>query len=130
LVCLDTDLIIGILRGDETAKEVVSRLEQKNEEISTTVITVYELLKGALASANPEKAQLSVRGLLSRTRLLTLTEEASSRAAILFTELQKKGTAIGELDILIAAICISNQETLLTRDEHFSRIQAIDLRRW
>jgi tRNA(fMet)-specific endonuclease VapC len=129
LVCLDTDILIALLRGDERAKSAIAELEEKGETINTTVITAYELLKGAAASTR-EKSRSDVMGLLSQIGVLALTVEACSEAAQILQTLRKSGETIGEFDVLIAATAISNREDLLTRDGHFGRIGPLDVREW
>ncbi|MEM2919873.1 MAG: PIN domain-containing protein [Candidatus Nitrosocaldus sp.] len=51
MVCLDTDVIVALLRGDKKALEIVDRLQKSNGVLKTTAITVYELIKGASISA-------------------------------------------------------------------------------
>ncbi|MDA4112910.1 MAG: type II toxin-antitoxin system VapC family toxin [Thaumarchaeota archaeon] len=129
LVCLDTDILIALLRGDEDAKRAIAALEEKGETISTSMITAYELLKGAATSMR-ERIHSDVTGLLSQLGVLTLTLEACSEAAQILQALRKDGKTIGEFDVLIAAIAISNREDLLTRDGHFGRIDRLHVREW
>jgi tRNA(fMet)-specific endonuclease VapC len=129
LVCLGTDILVALLRGDEEAKGAIAALEDQGETINTTVITAYELLKGAAASTR-EKSGSDVTGLLSQLGILTLTVEACSEAAQILPALRKNGRTIGEFDILIAAIAISNREDLLTRDGHFGMVDRLHVRGW
>ena len=129
MVCLDTDILMALLRGNERARDTIATLEEKGESINTTMITAYELLKGAAASTR-EKNHSEVMGLLSQIGVLALTAEACSEAAKILQTLRKSGEIMGEFDVLIAATAISNREDLLTRDEHFGRIDGLNVREW
>jgi len=129
LVCLGTDILVALLRGDEEAKGAIGTLEDQGEVINTTMITAYELLKGAAASTR-EKSRSDVIGLLSQLGILTLTVEACSEAAEILQALRENGKTIGEFDILIAAITISSREDLLTRDGHFGMVDRLHVRGW
>ena len=86
LVCLDTDILIGLLKGDRTAINTLRKLE--NEPVKTTTITAYELLKGALISTKPEENTLAVRRLLSTLQLLTLNEGSCGKASEVYKVLK------------------------------------------
>ncbi|MEM0030554.1 MAG: PIN domain-containing protein [Candidatus Nitrosocaldus sp.] len=58
MVCLDTDVIVALLRGDERALEIIDRLQKSNGVLKTTAITVYELIKGASISAINDDTRL------------------------------------------------------------------------
>jgi tRNA(fMet)-specific endonuclease VapC len=129
MVCLDTDILIALLRGNERARSTIAALEEKGESINTTMITAFELLKGAAASTR-EKDHSDVVGLLSQIGVLALTVEACSEAAQIIRTIRKSGEVIGEFDVLIAATAISNREDLLTRDGQFGRIDRLNVRDW
>jgi predicted nucleic acid-binding protein len=50
-VFLGTNIIVSLSKDEEEAKEKIGPLERSGERISTTVITVYELPKGAQISS-------------------------------------------------------------------------------
>jgi tRNA(fMet)-specific endonuclease VapC len=130
LVCLDTDLLIGFLRGDEKAAEVLQRLEDERRVPATTAITAYELLKGALISSNPARNSESVKRLIEGLKVLPLTNQSCRNGASIYADLRAKGKLSGEFDVLIAGIVMENEETLISRDEHFSAMKGIRVQRW
>ena len=130
MVCLDTDILIGLLRGDKVAISTLKKLESIKSPLKTTVITAYELLKGALISSQPEQNALEVRHLLSSLWLLTLNDDACEEASRIYKMLKTTGKMISEFDILIAGIVVYNDEALVSRDEHFGLIQNLNLERW
>lgn len=130
MVCLDTDILIGLLRGDKAAASTVKKLEDIEKPLKTTIITTYELLKGALISSKPEQNLLKVRHLLSGLDVLTLNEGACEEASKIYNGLRSSGKMVSEFDILIAGIAIYNDESLVSRDEHFKLIQVPKLEKW
>ena len=52
---LDTDVLIALLNGEPDANEAISRLEDKGGLVATTIVSAYELLRGAYVSSNPER---------------------------------------------------------------------------
>jgi predicted nucleic acid-binding protein len=55
LVVLDTDILVALLKGNSEAIDEVRRLEKNGDPLSTTLITAYELMKGAYISSKPDE---------------------------------------------------------------------------
>ena len=127
---LDTDVLVALLKGLTEAEEAFRRLEKNNNQISTTIITAYELLRGAYISSNPERNLADVRELLSNMQVIDLTLQSCEEASKIYRDLRKKGCLIGEYDILIAGIAKTLADTVLTRDAHFKLIQGLTLMIW
>ncbi len=119
MTILDTDIIVALLKGKTDAIQKITSIEQKGEPISTTIVTVYELLKGAYLSGCWEENLAKVTDSISNMQILDLTFNACEEAAKIYKELKNKGNMVGEFDILIAAIARANNQDLVTRDEHF-----------
>lgn len=130
MVCLDTDILISLLRGDKAAESAVEEIEGEERPSRTTVITAYELLKGASISSKPEQNTLRVKQLLSNMQVYSLNDNACEEASKIYKELQLSGEKIGEFDILIAGIVIYNDDTLMSRDEHFQLVKNLNLKSW
>ncbi len=126
MVCLDTNVLIGLLRNDGNTVSLIKNLEKSNK-ITTTVINNFELWKGfyRTKSIKDEKAILE---LLNIIFLLEFDEKASRKAAEIFEHLRKKGKIVDALDVMIASIVITNGESLLTfNKKHFENIPGIKL---
>jgi tRNA(fMet)-specific endonuclease VapC len=129
-VILDTSIIVALLKNEEEAKMKISSLETSGERISTTAITAYELLKGAQISSRSEENTAKVRELISTLNVLGLSMRACEEASTIYKELRNKGSMIGEFDILIAAIARTFEEKLVSRDDHFKRIEGLEVTSW
>jgi tRNA(fMet)-specific endonuclease VapC len=130
MACLDTDILVALLRGDGEAIKVLEDLQRAGELPKTTIITAYELFKGAAASAKPVENIRIVEELLQNLTVLGLDVEACKRAGLIRDELRKRGKLISEFDILIAAIVQQNKEKLITRDKHFQEILVTNIQIW
>ena len=131
MTILDTDIIVALLKGTPGAIQKITLIEEKGETISTTIVTVYELLKGAYLSRRCEENLAKVTDAISNMQILDLTFNACQEAAKIYKDLKNKGTMVGEFDILIAAITRANNEELVTRDIHFELlIPALKLQKW
>ncbi len=130
MTCLDTDILIGLLKGDKEAITTISKLQRSGEILKTTIITVYELLKGAMVSSKPQENLAIVRDMLSNLSILTLSYGSCEEASKIYKNLKNRGKIMGEFDILIAAIVKNNNETLISRDRHFQLIENLNLKKW
>ena len=124
--CLDSDLLIGFLRGDRIAKDCIERAKGN---VATTVINVFELLyqTGSLS----EDKRAAVEGFVSSMNVLPLDMESAAKAADVGHGLAKEGRMIDTMDLFIGAISMTNSCTLYTRnDKHFSRIAGLAVKKW
>ena len=68
---------------------------------------------------------------LSDCKILDLSEKAIKVAAKEFGQLKRKGITIGNSDILIAGIALSNNMKLATNNEkHFEKITGLEIDNW
>jgi tRNA(fMet)-specific endonuclease VapC len=130
MVVLDTDIMVSLLKDEEAASEKIEALEQSGEKICTTVVTAYELLKGAQISTRREENLALVRDLISNVDVLSLSIRACEQASRIYKRSRQLGKLIGEFDILIAAITISSDQKLVSKDGDFKSIQGLEITHW
>lgn len=126
-ICLDTDILVDILRNKKEAVEWVSQAEERNE-LSTTIINVFEVYMGAYLSNNPKKKIKDVENMLSKLRILNISQEKVKVAAQQFAVLKQKGNLIENEDLLIGVIALLDGCILKTSNKkHFQRINGLKL---
>ena len=128
--CLDTDILIGLLKGDKDAVDAIRKLQHEGASLKTTAMNAYELFKGAQVSSRQKENLGSVKEILSRIPVLLLSLEPCEEASRIYEELRREGHTIGDFDVLIASISIVNGESLVTRDRHFQFIRELDVQTW
>ena len=122
-LCLDTNVLIGFLKGRDPAASAVERAV-KEYACFVTAITVYELLFGVARA----KKEIGEQALLGVMTILPLNDAAARRAANLHASLISRNQDIGIKDVLIAAICLEHNLPLLTANErHFSRVSSLTI---
>ena len=128
--CLDTDLLIAILRGKEEAYNKVTKIDEESRG-ATTAINAFEIFFGAYKSAMKSENVKETVKLLERLELIPFDLASSRKAGELTAELREKGQPIDYRDAMIAGIAIENDLTLVTRNQsHFSRIKNLKLETW
>ena len=83
-VILDTDALIALLNGEPAANETIRHLEEKGNQFATTIISAYELLRGAYISSKPERNLAEAHELLSNIEILDLTMQAAEEASKIY----------------------------------------------
>ncbi len=117
-VCLDTDVLIDLLRG---RREVAEKLRKLEFVPAVTAVTVAELYMG---ERGEEKLDLVLRKL----KFYPLDFVSSRLAGKIHKILRRRGELIEFRDILIGAICIRYGVPLVTRNvKHFKRLEEFGL---
>ncbi|MDP7079573.1 MAG: type II toxin-antitoxin system VapC family toxin [Candidatus Undinarchaeales archaeon] len=129
-LCLDTDLLVAILRGDPSARHFILGNE-KGTQLATTTVNAFEVLFGANRSRKRKENLLATNRLLSRLHILPLDLESADEAASLFASLHDKGCPLDLRDTLIAAIALTKGYVLVTRNtKHFDRAKELGTKIW
>ena len=128
--CLDTDILIAILRGKEEAKKKVRRNNEEDRG-ATTSVNAFELFFGANKSERKQENLKETSKLLERLTVFPLDFASSQKAAEISAKLAAKGETIDFRDAMIAAISVENGLTLVTRNQaHFKRIKGLQIESW
>lgn len=127
---LDTNTCIKYLNG--RSEKIRQHLEAKQpQNISLCSVVKAELFYGAMKSANPEKNLAKLQPFVSRFVSLLFDDSAAEAYGRIRAELEKGGTPIGPNDLLIAAIAMVNDVTLVTNNtREFSRVNGLKFEDW
>ena len=127
---LDTNICIYIIK--RKPPDVIERFKQtKISQIGISSITLSELLYGVSKSSKPDQNQIALTQFVAPLEVLPYGDEAAHYYGPLIAYLEKQGTPIGSLDMLIAAHALSINCTLVTNnEEEFSRIPNLKINNW
>lgn len=127
---LDTDICIHLLNAREP--ELIERFSAfAPPELALCSIVRAELLWGARNSArvkqNLERIRLFARPLKS----LGFDDDCAEHYGVIRAELAAHGTPIGPNDLMIAAIAVAHNATLVTRNRReFERVPGLEIEAW
>ena len=128
LNCIDTDFAIAILKGDKKAGELLNTLESEGE-ICIASISIFELTY--ITKNISSKKEKSLLNLIDTFRALPLDKNSALLASKLGRKLVKAGKMIHPMDLMIGAITLQNQMSIVTKNiKHFSRIKGLNIRSW
>ena len=98
----DTNICIYIIK--QKPIEVFERFnELEISEVGISSITISELSYGVHKSSKPQQNQIALAQFVAPLEILPYDDDASQYYGALRTRLEKQGTPIGALDMLIAA---------------------------
>lgn len=127
---LDTNTCIYIIK--RKPPDVIERFNQTEiSQIGISSITLSELFYGASKSSKPKQNQIALMQFVAPLEILPYSDEAAQYYGDLRAHLEKQGTPIGSLDMLIAAHALSIACTLVTNNEkEFIRIPNLKIDNW
>lgn len=127
---LDTNICIYIIKQQPDA--VLKRfLEYQIGDIGISSITLSELRYGVAKSAHQEKNAKALDEFIIPLEVVSFDEEAAHVYGEVRTTLEKAGTPIGAMDMLIAAHAVSLGIPLVTNNtREFARITPLNVVDW
>ena len=127
---LDTNICIYIIKNKP--ESVVKELKKHDpKEICISAITYAELIHGVEKSMAVDKNRLALTLLLSNIEVLDFDINAANNYGKIRTYLEKQGTPIGPLDMMIAAHAQSLGYSIVTNNiKEFMRVPNLGVCNW
>ena len=127
---LDTNICIYAIK--HKPKQVFMRLQEHDpSEICISSVTYAELVHGVEKSKAIEKNRVALALLLSNIEIMNFDSLAAESYGKVRADLEKKGTPIGPLDMMIAGHAKSLGFTVVTNNtKEFERVKGLKLENW
>lgn len=127
---LDTNIVTAIIKNNEPVKKKYRQLDSLGQDVSISCITYYEVKRGLLAVNASRKLSIFNRFCQEVTVLFLDDMEIVEIASAIHGDLKRRGTPIGDADILIAATAIARDLTLVSHDSDMLRVPGLKLEDW
>ncbi|PSB33681.1 PIN domain-containing protein [Stenomitos frigidus] len=128
---LDTNTCIRLLNDDRNAPVPRRLARLQPEAIRLCSVVKAELYDGAYRSSMREQNLATLGRLFNQFSSLPLDDQAALLAGHIRFQLTASGTSIGPHDVLIAAISLANNLTLVTHNtQEFARVAGLSLEGW
>ena len=135
---LDTDYLSILERGGSAALPLQIRLDRVPiAEVGTTIVNYEEQMRGWLSRAAQANTPTQLLKAYARLEEHMATFRAlavlsfDAEAASEFEQLTKTHIRIGTMDLRIAAICLANNATLLSRNlKDFGQVPGLNIEDW
>jgi tRNA(fMet)-specific endonuclease VapC len=125
---LDTDISSYIIKRRPSS--LLEKFEKHGETLNVSVITAAELRFGAEKAARPKLTEL-VDAYLDRIAILDWTNEVTRHYTRIRSQLERSGTPIGNMDLLIASHAVSQGMIVVTNNlKHFSNVSGLKVEVW
>jgi tRNA(fMet)-specific endonuclease VapC len=123
---LDTDSLSEILRAkNPTVVRQATAYKVEHQRFTISAITVMEIVKGFHKMGRTEALDRFLQGLRS-SEVLSFSQESAEIAGRIYGDLESVGQPIGRADVMIAAISLHHNLTLVTGNtRHYQRIQTL-----
>lgn len=132
MLSLDSDVIIGLLRGREP--DLRGRFDQarlNGVTVAVSTVAIHELTTGAVSSQRPAHHLEALAELISSFEILDFTGDDAVRSAEIRAGLGAAGQTIGALDTLIAGQALARGLSVVTSNvRHFGRVSNLPVIDW
>ena len=127
---LDTNICIYAIK--HKPEKVFQKLQTVDpQDVYVSSVTYAELVHGVEKSAAVEKNRLALTMLLANIEILDFDVDAADCYGKIRADLEKKGTPIGLLDMMIAGHAMSMGYTVVTNNvKELSRVPDLKIENW
>jgi len=125
---LDTDTVSFLVRKDTSV--IKNLLKHEDDEICISAISYAELCFG-LEKKGSEKLFTEINLVTAKLSIVDFDDLQSELYGKIRLGLEKSGSPLGDMDMLIAAAALSAGAILVTHNvKHFSKIKGIKVEDW
>lgn len=129
LYLLDTNTVSYVIKGDILrVRQRLARVPMA--QVAISVVTEAELRFGVERRPEAKQLRIAVEEFLVRVTVLPWDSETAAEYAKLRAALERAGTPIGNLDLMIAAQALAEGAVLVTNDAALRRIKRLKTEDW
>ena len=127
---LDTNICIYIIKKKPVS--AIKKFEKlKSGSVAISTVTLSELYFGVAKSSKPDENMIALQEFISPLEVLDFSNVDALVYGRIRNSLEKKGSPIGAMDLLIASIAKSQDLILVTNNtKEFARISDLKIENW
>ena len=127
---LDTNICIYVIKHN-VPNVIQTFLSHQPNDLCISSITYAELVYGVQKSSQPERNMTALVKFLSSIQVVDFDAAVAFSYGQIRADLERKGTPIGNMDMLIAAHALSRKLTLVTNNTgEFLRVFGLSIENW
>ena len=129
---LDTNIVSDLIAGNDTALRRVENLNM-DDRLSVCSIVLGEVLYGLMRMPQGRRREETIRyaeDTLAMMDYAPVPPEAGDYYASIRVNVERRGLALADNDIWIAATALAHDAVLVTRDTDFHRIESLATENW
>lgn len=124
MIALDTSFLVDYLDGVDATREFLEANEDK--PFFAPTLALFEVYRGG-GRTSGEGGIERVASALDWVDSLPMTEAAAREAALVEAELLDTGRPINLGTVLVAGVCRHHGTSIVTRDDHFERVEGLEV---
>jgi tRNA(fMet)-specific endonuclease VapC len=129
--CLDTDMLVAVLRSDPPLHLVRRLARTPAAEQCTTSVTLGEIAYAAARNGDAELISRLGRLVAAASRVLAFDAQAAEAYGSLRAHLETLGTRLDEPSLRIASIAVAHDLTLVTGNARlYDRVPGLRIENW
>lgn len=126
---LDTNTASYIIKGQpQRVRERLLKVSMA--QVCVSPVTEAELQFGVERRPDLPKLKMAVEEFLLRLQVLSWDSEAARQYAKIRADLERRGTPMGNLDMIIGAQALAAGAVLVSSDRVFQRIKGLKVEDW
>jgi len=127
---LDTNIVTAYLKRRPGVRQRIRAAERAGRPVRLNAVSYYETKRGLLA-IGAHKQLAAFERLWQVLGIVMIDHPVLDKAAELYAMLRARGQLIEDADLLIAAIALVHDMTLVTNNTaHFTRIPGLQVEDW
>lgn len=127
---LDTNHLSAVVKPVSQLRETIYRRYRAGHRFATCWPVLCELETGILDTRHPEKCRRMLRDVLAVVRVWPFDWHIVHLFGLTDRNLQRRGRALSQVDIMLAAFAQHYGATILTIDKDFKALPAIKTENW
>jgi predicted nucleic acid-binding protein len=127
---LDSSTILDLLRKHKNTQAHFQRTILQGHNLLLTPPVYYEVLRGLIRYSASGQMQRFDGLILPVVEWVPLTTPDWQVAAQLWADLQSRGRALSDVDVLIATVCLRIGATLVSADADFDALPTLSRADW
>lgn len=127
---LDTNHMGAALRPVSVVRDRIYRARRDGSRFGTCIPVLCELEVGILQLHRPEEYRRDLARLMTQVRLWPLDDRVVARYGLIYQDLRRRGRALSQVDMMLAAMASVLDLILLTSDRDFEALPEIRAENW
>lgn len=130
LYLLDTNHLSAALNDESGLRDRMREVRLRGDRLGICVPVLCELQAGISMSTRRDHNQRLLLELLRQVRIWPLDVTCARLYGELYHELRRRGRALSQVDIMLAALAKHMGATLVTTDRDFEAVPGLHLESW
>ena len=127
---LDTNIVILLLRGNQNICHRFDLAVKRGDEFIIPSLVHYEIKRGFLCKSAPKREKI-YNHLIKQYPVGETSIKSLELGAIIYSNLYHAKLTVDDMDLLIAAFCMTNGYILITNNiRHFKVIDGLKFEDW